>query len=336
MMPEINTGDGFLDYKIFSGNRFVMMELKPLFEAETRESNHGRELVKLKQKKLNWATYESQILKYIKKGGEFIVITDLKDWYFFDDTVTKHNCKPFLQTDFHTLEKDFAMVENFYGLIERYAFTSLREELDKVFFEDLTTWVKMLVEVNFNIDEKKKIEIVLGIINKFIFIQTLDDHSIIDFRWIQKTWEYAEQRWGSRSKFEVLRQFFDDTIKWFFNYYDTELFLKNEVDFLKNEKENVDRFYDTIKLVLGLSYLASDIGGQRGIMQYKFRFIDEDIFGKAYETFLGEIRHDEGVYYTPKYITQYVVENTVGKIFDSKVSEIKKNLESEDFTSAAK
>src|SRR5690348_5194196 len=39
MSPEVNTGDGFIDYKIFSGNRFVMMELKPLFEVETRESH---------------------------------------------------------------------------------------------------------------------------------------------------------------------------------------------------------------------------------------------------------------------------------------------------------
>lgn len=336
MSPEVNTGDGFIDYKIFSGTRFVMMELKPLFEAETQESHGGRELVRLKQKKLKWETYKTQILKYIKKGGEFIVITDLKDWYFFDDTVTKQNCKPFLQTDFHSLEKDFAMVENFYGLIERYNYSSIREDLDKVFFEDLKIWVKKLLEVEFNIEEKKKVEIVLGIINKFIFIQTLDDHSIIKFRWIQETWDYAEQRWGSRSKLEVLHQFFDDTIKWFFKFYDTELFVKNEVDFLKNEKENVDKFYDTVRLVLGLTYISSDIGGQRGIMQYKFRFIDEDIFGKAYETFLGEVRHEEGIYYTPKYITQHVVENTVGKIFDTGVSEIKKNLQAQNFDAAAK
>lgn len=334
MTPEVNIGDGFIDYKIFSGTRFVNMELKPLFEAETRDSRGGRELIKLKHKKLNWETYKSQIVKYIKKVGEFIVITDLKDWYFFDDSVTKRNCKPFLKTDFQNLEKDFAMVENFYGLIERYYDTSVREDLGKIFFEDLKTWVQKLADVDFTIEEKKKVEIVLGIINKFIFIQTLDDLSIIEFRWIKETWEYAEQRWGSRSRLEVLRQFFDDTIKWFFKFYDTELFVKNEVDFLKNEKGNVDKFYDTIRLVLGLTYLSSDIGGQRGIMQYKFRFIDEDIFGKAYETFLGEIRHDEGIYYTPKYVTQYIVENTVGKIFDDKVSKIKESIKNQNFDAA--
>lgn len=336
MNPEINTGDGFIDYKMFSGTRYVMLELKPLFEAETRESKGGRELIKLKQKRLKWETHKSQILKYIKKGGEFIVITDLRDWYFFDDTATKENCQPFFHSDFHDLEKEFAMVENFYRLIERYKYQSLSEDLDKVFFEDLKLWVKKILEVEFDVDEKKKVQVVLGIINKFIFIQTLDDYSVVEFRWIQKTWQYAEERWGSRSRLEVLRQFFDDTIKWFFKFYDTELFLNNEIELLKDDKKNVDKFYTNIKSVLGLTYLESDIGGQRGIMQYKFRFIDEDIFGKAYETFLGEVRHDEGIYYTPKYITQYIVENTVSKLFDSTTTEIKNCLKKEDFEGAAK
>ena len=91
-----------------------------------------------------------------------------------------------------------------------------------------------------------------------------------------------------------------------------------------------------LKSILGITYLESDIGGQRGIMQYKFRFIDEDIFGKAYETILGEVRHDEGIYYTPKYITQYIVEKTISSLFDDKISEIKNSLKKEDFNNAEK
>ena len=336
MSPEVNTGNGFVDYKIRSDSRFVMLELKPLFEAETRDSKSGRKLVKLKASRLKWNKHESQILKYLKTGGEFVVLTDLRDWYFFDDTATKENCKPFAEVDFLSLEKDFAMVENFYRVIERYKYTSLGENLDKVFFEDLKLWVKKLLEIEFDVDEKKKIQVVLGIINKFIFIQTLDDHSIVDFRWIQKTWDYSEQRWGSRGHFETLRQFYDDTVNWFFKFYDTELFVDNEIKFLKKDNDNVNKFYNNLKSILGITYLESDIGGQRGIMQYKFRFIDEDIFGKAYETFLGEVRHDEGVYYTPKYITQHIVENTISSLFDDKISEIKNSLKKEDFNNAEK
>jgi len=336
MSPEVNTGDGFVDYKIRSDSRFVMLELKPLFEAETRDSKNGRELVKLKANKLNWTKHKSQILKYIKTGGEFVVLTDLRDWYFFDDTAIKEGCKPFASKDFLSLEKDFVMVENFYRVIERYKYASLSEDLDKVFFGDLKLWVKKLLEIKFDVEEKKKIQVVLGIINKFIFIQTLDDYSVIEFRQIQKTWDYSEQRWGSRSRFETLRHFFDDTVDYFSQLYDTELFVDNEIEFLKKDNDNVNKFYNNLKSVLGITYLESDIGGQRGIMQYKFRFIDEDVFGKAYETFLGEVRHDEGIYYTPKHITQSIVENTISSLFDNKISKIKISLAKEDFISAEK
>lgn len=335
MIPEVNTGDGFVDYKMFSGNRFILLELKPLFDTETRESSSGRELVKLKQKKLDWKNHTPQILKYIKQGGEYIVITDLKDWYFFDDTVTAKNCQPFFETSFHEFEKDFGMVGNVYTLIEKYKYESIRESLDKEFFKDLKVWLDKILEIDFDVDEKQKVQLALGIINKFIFIQTLHDHSIIEFRWLLKRWKSTQELWGSR-QFDVLEQFFQDTIKWFFRSYDTELFINNEIAFLKKDTQNIKKFYNAFKTILGITYLESDIGGQRGIMQYNFKFIDEDIFGKAYETYLANVRHDEGIYYTPSYITQFIVENTVGKKVIEISEKIKSCLASEDFETAEK
>ena len=75
----------------------------------------------------------------------------------------------------------------------------------------------------------------------------------------------------------------------------------------------------------------SALGGFRGIMQYNFRYIDEDILGKAYETYLAGVRHDEGIYYTPKFVTQYIVENTVGEKLDEIAMKIKGCLEKENF-----
>jgi hypothetical protein len=66
---------------------------------------------------------------------------------------------------------------------------------------------------------------------------------------------------------------------------------------------------------------------------YVFREIPADILGQVYERFLGkvirltaghqakveekpEVRKAGGVYYTPTYIVQYIVENTVGKLLD--------------------
>jgi hypothetical protein len=132
----------------------------------------------------------------------------------------------------------------------------------------------------------------------------------------------------------VLEKFFDELDNWFYLYYDTELFKEKILPYVKRDNENISRLYNNLQLVLGLTYLQAPFGALKGIMQYNFRYIDEDVFGKAYETFLAGVRHDEGVYYTPKYITQYIAQNTVARIFDGLLEQIKEKLESEDFEEA--
>jgi type I restriction-modification system DNA methylase subunit/predicted type IV restriction endonuclease len=68
---------------------------------------------------------------------------------------------------------------------------------------------------------------------------------------------------------------------------------------------------------------------------YEFSVLPVDILGHVYERFLGkvirltsggrakveekpEVRKAGGVYYTPKYIVDYIVENTVGKLLENK------------------
>jgi len=142
--------------------------------------------------------------------------------------------------------------------------------------------------------------------------------------------------WQRKGKFMVLKKFFDELDDWFYLYYDTELFKEKILDYVKKDEENIEKLYRNLQLVLGLTYLQVPFGAMKGIMQYNFRYIDEDVFGKAYETFLSEVRKEEGVYYTPKYITQYIAENTVGKVFDEVLAKIKKKLEEEEFEDVKK
>lgn len=69
--------------------------------------------------------------------------------------------------------------------------------------------------------------------------------------------------------------------------------------------------------------------------EYEFSVMPADILGSVYERFLGktirltpahqakieekpEVRKAGGVYYTPKYVVDYIVENTVGKLLEGK------------------
>jgi type I restriction-modification system DNA methylase subunit len=71
------------------------------------------------------------------------------------------------------------------------------------------------------------------------------------------------------------------------------------------------------------------------ICEYEFSVMPADILGSVYEQFLGktirltkahhakieekpEVRKAGGVYYTPKYVVDYIVENTVGKLIKGK------------------
>lgn len=71
------------------------------------------------------------------------------------------------------------------------------------------------------------------------------------------------------------------------------------------------------------------------ISQYEFSYLSVEILGSAYEQFLGkviritpahhaiieekpEVRKAGGVYYTPQYIVEYIVKNTVGKLIEGK------------------
>ena len=332
--PEAIVGDGFIDFKVKIREKIILVELKPLFESKTRKVKAGKELVSLKQLKLKPKNHKKQILKYIHEGGEYIILTNLKEWFFFNKSVTAAEFEPFASTDLMEFHKEFEVERNLWDYLTRLDRQSIREDLDARFFKSLQMWVEKLSEIEFNVDEQRKTEVIINLINKFIFIQTLDDYRVIEPRWIQETWGHSERRWANKGKAKVLREFFEDVDDWFYQYYDTELFRESVLDYVNQPQQNLELLHKNLKLVLGLEYWMFALGGFRGIMQYNFRYIDEDILGKAYETYLAGVRHDEGIYYTPKYVTQYIVENTVGNKLDGIVKKIKESLEKESFEEA--
>ena len=331
--PEVNLGPGFIDYILKVDGRIVLIELKPLFEADFEEGKI-RSLKRLKQTELKWQRHKNQILKYIQKGSDFIILTDLKDWFFFNKTCSPADFNYFFKVNLFDFIEEYNVIADLWDYLRRKDSQAIREGLDKRFFESLKKWVSKLSEVEFNTDEKAKVELTIRLLNKFIFIQTLDDFFVIDARWIKTNWDEIERKWRAKGKYQVLKEFFEEIDKWFYEYYDTELFRDNILKHVKTDAANIEKLYNSLQLVLGLSAWQPTFSSFKGIMQYNFRHIDEDIFGKAYETFLAEVRHDEGIYYTPKYITEYIVENTVGKIYDKLLSDIEECIKAEDFDKA--
>ena len=96
---------------------------------------------------------------------------------------------------------------------------------------------------------------------------------------------------------------------------------------------NLFKPHFTETLVIGDEWLAGFIGDlSDDESPYLFNVIDVEILGSVYERFLGkvvrpqgrgitieekpEVRKAGGVYYTPRYIVNYIVEQTAGKLLD--------------------
>ena len=335
--PEVGGESGFVDYLIKDEREEIKLEIKPLFEAEFEKGKSGEIFKRIKKVKLNWEKHKDQIRKYLGRRGEFVVFTNLEEWYFFSRNFSlDENCYYFAKVNLFDLIKDFQQIGDFWQYLDRQEELSVKEPLDKKFFNSLKTWVEELGKVKFKVDEKKKTELIIKLINKFIFIQTLDNFWVIKGKYLEEKWVNIEREWQAKNKLRILRKFLSEINEYFYELYDTELFRDGEngktiLDYIERTDENIELFYNKLKLVLGIDYGTTAIGWERGIIQYNFRRIDEDILGKAYETFLAEVRKEQGIYYTPKYITQYIVENTVGKIYDELLEKIKKNLEEKNF-----
>ncbi len=333
--PEVNLGKGFIDYILRVDGRFILIELKSLYEP-IYESGKKRRVKLLKKREMKFERHKEQVLKYLREGSEYIILTDLKDWYFFNRKANPKSFTFFSHYEIQTLVEEYQVVGDFWDFLRRQDEQSIKEDLDKEFFESLTIWVEKLREIEFEADEQRKTQHIIRLLNKFIFIQTLDDLYVIDAKWIKTNWDEMERKWITKGKLKVLEQYFREINEWFYDYYDTELFRDDVLNVIKKDEANIEKFYDILQTVLGVTGWQTTFRGIAGIMQHNFRFIDEDIFGKAYETFLADVRHDEGIYYTPKYITEYIVDTTVGKTFDKILSEIKQALEKNDFESAQK
>ena len=327
LMPEVSIASGFLDYQFVdqNTNTKIVIELKSLYNKTGKGNN-----ISLAMSTLDWQTHIPQIKKYIN-SGDFIILTDLKDWYFFSKTTDSNNPKYFAELDLEKFIEEFKVSISLKDYLDRKQKEATKEILDSDFMDSLTSWVNELSKIEFksSIGNKEKLEKIVGLINKFLFIQTLDDNGIIKYQWIKYYWKDKKELWESKSKKKVIEEFLSLVNEWFYGYYDTDVFKENVLEDIKDDEENLSKFFDKLELILGLGFYGSI--GYLGVSQYNFRIINEDVLGKAYETFLAERRKDNGAYYTPDIITEFIAEHTIKAKFDEKLKEIEEAVNNDNF-----
>jgi len=327
--PEAGVSEGFVDYQV-NETPPILFELKPPFD--TVHDDEGN-VKYLKRQTLDWRNHNEQVEKY-QKENEYLILTDLSTWEFFSryspgEPITEEHL------NFISFRERFDRAASLRDFLDRLQGETRRGELDDEFFSSLNRWVSKLEEVEFHnhVTDSQKTEQIVDTINKFIFVQTLDSYSVIDFRWIAHSWEEHSRKWATLSEQKQVERFLQEITEWFHAYYDTELFQGTLLEDIKQTEENFAILKKSLKHTLGLEeYQTKNI--DPGITNYNFREINEDVFGKAYENYLAEIRKDQGIYYTPKYVTEYIVEDTVGKEFRELADEIIGEVKEENYDKA--
>lgn len=315
---EVNFLGDFVDFVITEtgmGNP-LCIELKPFFRYNKRKDT-------IYQSNFKYEIHQAQIQKYLRnKRIEYVILTNLNKAYIFNRAAIV-NFEPFFETNLPQIFEDFLLYENLWDCLRRYEDKQKAQDLDILFFNDLKKWFNQfdIAKVKFNESaEISREEIIVLLLNKLIFIKTLEDNGLIAYRFLQDQYERFINLWQPKGSHNVLSRFFADIESFFENYYNTELFSSNFWDYIDKDRANIERFRKVLELILGLDIWSKTF--EKGIVHYNYRQINEDIFGKAYETWIAENRKDEGIYYTPVEITEYMTERIVSTLFDELVNSL--------------
>lgn len=217
------------------------------------------------------------------------------------------------------------------GSFDRYAETSRGKkgttEVDNAFLKDIEDWRTLLARNialrNPQVANEQQLNYAVQMtIDRIIFLRICEDRGI----------EPDEQLKSMQKSGDIYRQM-------------VELFRRADVKYNsglfhfsveKGETTAADTF--TPGLAIDDKVLKEIIGSLYFPSPYIFKEIPVEILGKVYEQFLGrvirltpahiakveekpEVRKAGGVYYTPKYIVDYIVQNTVGKLLEGKTPE---------------
>jgi len=198
-----------------------------------------------------------------------------------------------------------------------------RITIDKPLLEDLMSIRRLIANDienkypnKYEINEKD--EIVQRIIDRLIFIRRCEDVGINPINMYLEEITFV----ADNQAYKKLKEMFEE----YNNRYNSGLFaigIDNDCDIIKIDGAIIRKL---------IKYLYRSQDGQ---YIYDFSWIDADILGQVYEQYLGKIleqmksgksklkdsqahKKESGIFYTPTYIVDFIVKNTLGELLKDK------------------
>ena len=154
-------------------------------------------------------------------------------------------------------------------------------------------------------------ESVQRILDRLIFIRNAEDRGLEE-----NQLQSIVRQWHDKGKGHLMKEI-SGTYKDYDDKYNSKLFAHHLCDGLYIDNEALQEVINGLNQSKDNSY------------RYDFSIIESDVLGNIYEQYLGNIlkstpkrakleeskthRKEQGIYYTPSYIVDYIVKNTVGK-----------------------
>jgi type I restriction-modification system DNA methylase subunit len=235
-----------------------------------------------------------------------------------------------------------------------------KASLDQQFLADLKRW-RLLIANGFALrNQSRSLEdITLAsqqLLDRFIFCRMLETRRLVEYNKLARTYSHYDVLYARADATfaEIIRQSLFIEIK---NDFNTELF---EQPLLC---DGLDIDNAALSAVIGHEPLAPELAatcgfesGQgellafRHLYSYDFSLMSSDVMGAVYERFLAhklfqdggrvvmedtdELRKKEGIYYTPQYIVDYIVQHTLGEKIKPILAEAKTLLGYKNFKGA--
>lgn len=194
-----------------------------------------------------------------------------------------------------------------------------RVSVTESLYKDLTECRKILTEAikfwNENVSEHDIDEGVQKLLNRLVFIRVLEDREIEPhlLKNLIREWEAGKYEKSRPPLYGVMVQKFRELDE----QYNSNLFSPHPF-------EQWEEHDDKTKKVIDILY------GKPGYYEYDFKIMPADVLGAVYENYLGyklaqskkgltsdkdaKKRKEHGIYYTPEFIVDYIVKNTLTPI----------------------
>lgn len=274
-------------------------------------------------------------------GCTYVIISNFEKLRFYIDNAVEH-----IEFNLFTLtEEEFASLwvclayENIRTDLPLKIKTASISEEDKVtkeLYKDYSRFKQELfrnmVDNNVQFDELELFKKSQKLLDRFLFIFFAEDRNLLppnSMRKILNQWEQLKELDAYTPLYSRFKKYFE--------YMNTGF---------KGQKDDVFAYNGGLfkpDALLDAIVIDDDVLHQHTLKLSEYNYVSEvdvNILGHIFENSLNEIdevkariegravdknktkRKKDGVYYTPKYITKYIVENTVGKLCDEKKQDL--------------